>query len=303
MELYKKYRPKTLDKIMACTLTAELLKTMLERKTLPHALLFTGPKGCGKTSMARIVKDELKCSDMDFREINAANFRGIDTIREIQSVMDLSPCLGDVRVWLLDEVHKLSNDAQTAALKMLEDTPSHVYFLLATTEPEKLIPTFRSRPTEMQVRLFTHDEMLKLCHRVAKRESIQLTDDVYESIIDVAEGCARDALVILDKIRNLPSGKWTEAIDEERAKKNEAIDLCKALIGKKPWPAVAAILKNLKGEPEKIRHAVLGYAKWSILAGKDTFQAYTVIKLFENHFYDSHMPGLVAAAYEAVASK
>ena len=137
-ELYKKHRPKTLARVVGNKSTVEALRSMLEARTLPHTLLFHGPSGTGKTTLARIVKNELGCLPTDFHEHNSSDFRGIDFIRELRSKVNLAAA-GPCRVWIIDECHQLTRDAQNAALKILEDTPSHVYFFLCTTDPQKLI--------------------------------------------------------------------------------------------------------------------------------------------------------------------
>lgn len=254
---------------------------------------------CGKTTLARILKDSLECHDMDFKEVNSSSFRGIDTIRDIARVMNLAP-VGKCRIWLLDEVHKLSNDAQNAALKMLEDTPGHVYFFLCTTEPNKLIKAILTRCCEMPVRLLREQELEGLIQRVCKRENLALAQDVLDELVVSAQGSARTALVLLDKIANLPEGDRKRAIADKLAEDNEAIELCRALMAKAPWKKIASLLKNLKGEPEAIRWNVMGYARAVLLSGKQEAQAYFIIESFKQPFFDSKENGLVAACYEAL---
>jgi len=299
-ELYKTHRPRSLRAIIGAESSTAALINMLEKKTLPHTILFSGPSGCGKTTMARILKTELKCHDMDFKEMNCADFRGIDTIRDISRLMHLAPTGGDVRIWLLDEVHQLSKDGQHAALKILEDTPSHVYFFLCTTDPQKLLKTILTRCCQMPVRLLTHDELNTLIQRVLKRENQTVTESVIEEIIFNAQGSARTALVLLDKCLNLKEEEREEAVKVHAAEENEAIELCRALLSKtKEWKKIANILSNLKGEPESVRYAVLGYAR-AVLLKSQSPQAYGVICAFRDNFYDSKAAGLAAACFEAV---
>ena len=133
-ELYKKYRPSSLKGIIGNEATVRTLANMLERKTLPHTLLLQGPSGCGKTTLARILQAQLSCSEMDFCRAELLRFqrRGHHT----GNCKTDAPCSdgGMARIWLLDEVHQMTKDAQNAALKILEDTPNHVfYFFLCTT--------------------------------------------------------------------------------------------------------------------------------------------------------------------------
>lgn len=299
MEFYKKYRPKAFGTVIGNTETVGSLQNMLERKTLPHSILFHGPSGCGKTTLARILKRELKCNSLDFKELNCSDFRGIDTIRDIIRTMSLAPVGGDYRVWLLDEVHQLSKDGQNATLKMLEDTPNHVYFFLCTTDPQKLIKTIRTRCCEMPVRNLAVDELVKLQKRVKKREELDVSEEVLEDIASSSNGSARTALVLLDKISNLPKGQHETAIEAQLEEMNEAIELCRALIKKESWGRITNILKKLKTDPETVRWNVLGYAR-AVLLKKNSGQAYIVIDCFKEPFYNSKDAGLIAACYEAI---
>ena len=134
MELKDKYRPKSLDKIVEQPAMVSALKGFIAKNKIPHSMLFSGAAGCGKTTAARVVADLLKCGPTDFHEINSANFRGIDTVREIQQRINLHAIGGKSRVWLIDEAHQLTKDAQNGLLKILEECPKHVYFMLCTTD-------------------------------------------------------------------------------------------------------------------------------------------------------------------------
>lgn len=301
-ELYKVHRPRTLEKVIGAEQTCQALRNMLDKGTLPHTLLFTGPSGCGKTTLARILKTELQCHEMDFRELNCSDFRGIDTIREIARQMHLAPTGGKCRIWLLDEVHQLSKDGQNAALKILEDTPAHVYFFLCTTDPQKLLKTILTRCTEMPVRALSYPEIEGLVQKVCKREKIELTKDVLDELVGSANGSARTALVLLDKIANLKADQQVEALQQKLKEENEAIELCRLLMKKADWSQVAKCIKGLTAEPESVRRAVLGYAA-SVLLNKNDWQAFTILQAFDGHFYDTGKPGLVRACYDAIVSK
>jgi DNA polymerase III gamma/tau subunit len=296
-----KYRPKLLKDFLGNEDVTKSLRSMMEREEIPHTLLFTGPSGCGKTTLARIVAARLKCSSFDFTENNAADFRGIDSVRDILRQMTLSPMNGPCRIWLLDEAHQLSRDAQHALLKALEDTPTHVYFLLATTDPEKLLPTIKTRCVTFDVKPLSDQNMTILLDIVADKElGTPLRKEITDQIVQDSLGSARMSLSILDKILNMDAGDMLEAAKQQAANVNEAIDLCRALIGKKPWPVVAKIIKGIQQEPESVRRAVLGYAQ-SVLLGSNNGQAYIVLDAFRQPFYDLGKPGLTMAAYMAVS--
>jgi len=271
---------------------------MLERGTVPHTILFHGPSGCGKTTLARILKKELGCHDLDFSELNCSDFRGIDTVRDIRNTMQLAPVAGKCRAWLMDELHMMTSAGQNAALKIFEDTPAHVYFFLCTTDPQKLLKPVRNRCCEMPVEPLDESDMKKLIMGVCKQEGFKISRDTGEQIIDVSNGSARKCLVLLDKIKNVPEDERIHAITQEEDER-EGIDLCRALIRKEGWTKVAKILREIKGDPESIRWAVLGYCT-AILTKKNDAHAYHVLTCFENHFYDSKKAGLVGACYEAI---
>ncbi len=302
-ELYKVYRPKTLAEVIGNEGTIQSLQNMLEKKKLPHTLLLYGPSGCGKTTIGRILRRELGCGLLDYQEKNVSDFRGIDTIRDIAQVMPMAPSSGKCRIFLLDECHQLTKDAQNAALKILEDTPSHVYFILCTTDPAKLIPTVRKRCMPLPVELLDNEQMLKLLRRVNKKAELDVSTDHLELIAENCEGSARQALVLLDKVSHLAGkarGKAIhERLDEERS---EVIDLCRLLLKRGGWADVARLLRELKDvEEEKIRWAVMGYMNAILLSGKRMDQAAQVLQNFERPFYDSHRNGLTLACYTSIA--
>lgn len=249
--------------------------------------------------MARILKDKLGCSGMDFCELNCSDSRGIDTIREIARSMHLAPTGGKVRIWLLDEVHQLSKDAQHGSLKIFEDTPKHVYFFLCTTDPHKLLKTIRTRCTEMPVRDLTYDELEILIKQVCKKEEEKLDEEVLEAIITNAMGSARTALVLLDKALNLDEAERLEGVQLKAMEESKSIELCRILLQQGTWKQVTKILKGLTAEPETIRYSVMLYAN-AVLRSKKDVQAFRIIQAFEDNFYDSKAAGVVRACYECL---
>lgn len=303
MELYKKYRPKTFDEIIGQEHIIKSLKSMVEKNKVPHTLLFTGASGCGKTTIARIIRKELKCGKYDFIEMNCADVRGIDEVRKIRQRIQQAPINGKCRVWLIDEAHKLTNDAQNAFLKMLEDTPKHIYFMLATTEPNKLLKTIQTRSTEISVKGLTNTSMIKLISDICIKEKVKISDDVIDKIIENSEGSARKALVLLNQIIDLDSeDEMLEAI-KKSTMEEQAIQIARALHNPRTkWPEMAKILKdNETEEPEQIRWMILGYAK-AVLLGNSNIRnrAFEIIQVFRDNFYDSKNAGLTACCYEII---
>lgn len=300
MALYHKYRPTSLDEIVGNQETVLALKGLLQKEDIPHAFLFFGPTGCGKTTLGRIVAKHLGCEGDDFKEIDSADFRGIDTIREIRRQAHFKPIQSKVRVWLIDEAHRLTLDAQSALLKILEDTPKHVYFILATTEPQKLIPTIKGRCAQFQVSPLSDIQMKKLLHRIVKAEGKKLNKKVYEQIIQDSLGHPRNAIQILEQVLSVPPEKQLEVAKRSAEVQSQTIELCRALVNGEGWKKVSFILSGLKDEdPETIRRSILGYCNTAILKSTG-LSALSIAKIMEqmiDPFYSSGFPGLVFACY------
>ncbi len=301
MSLYLKYRPQNLSGIVGNTELVSALDGMLnDQEKCPHSFLLTGPTGCGKTTIGRIIAERLGCKGSDLREIDNANFRGIDTVREIIKQTQFKPLEGPCRVWIIDECHKMTNDAQNALLKILEDTPKHVYFILCTTDPQKLIGTIKGRCSVFTVKTLADAEMMGLLRRVVRAEGESLPKVVYEQIIQDSLGHSRNALQTLDQVLRVESEKRLEVAKRAAEEQSEAIELCRALIGRKDWKEIASILTGLKGqEPENIRRVVMGYAQ-AILLKTDNPQAGLVLEEFLEPFYNTGFPGLVYACYAVI---
>jgi DNA polymerase III delta prime subunit len=302
-ELYRKYRPKSLDTVVGQPEVCRDLKNFLETKRFPHVSLLAGPSGCGKTTLARIVARGLECSRQDFAEINCSDFRGVDTIREIRSLMALAPIGGKVRVWYVDECHNLTKDAQNAALKMWEDTPDHVYFVLATTEPEKLLKTVQTRAQWFKLKNLDKEILQALVIDVyAKETKDDIDPDIAERVAEAAEGSARKALVLLNGLIGLTEPQMQAAIGSPEFRA-EGIEIARALCnGQTNWSAMAKILKasTLGDKVESLRHMVLSYAKAILLNGAKNTRAIDCIFHFSKPFFDSKDAGFIGACYEVI---
>jgi len=299
MPLHIDYRPNDFKFFVGNEGTVKSIQTLLarENKDYPHAWLFQGPSGTGKTTLARIVAKRLGCDidTLDFTELDIAQLTGIDTAREIQSSMAYRPSHGSsVRVFLLDEVHMASRNFQNGLLQALEDTPQHVFFLLCTTEPKKLIPTVRNRCTAFSTALLPTDETIKLLDEVIAGEGLDQFDiETLEAIAEASQGSPRDALTILDKVLDLEPDERIAALDKSLEQK-QTIDLCRALLKEEAWGTIAAILKDITDEPEKVRQAVNGYMSAVLLGNKQISpRAINIMMCFDTPNFNDGKPGLV----------
>lgn len=267
-----------------------------------QAFLLYGPTGCGKTTLARIIAGELGVRGADFREVDSADFRGIDTIRDIRRQSNFVALESPRRVWLIDECHKLTNDAQNALLKGLEDPPPHVHYILATTDPQKLLPTIRGRCSQYELKPLNDNVMFRLLRKVVHSEGESLNREVYDQIIMDSQGLPRNALQILEQVFASPVGSRLQTARRQAEVQTQSIELCRALIKKDGWSKVSRILSELKeGEqdPENIRRQVLGYCQ-AVLLKDNEIRAGIIMEQFIDPFYNTGFPGLVFACYSVV---
>lgn len=217
--LYRRYRPRKLDEVVGQDQVTRPLSNSLKEGRVGHAYLFVGPRGCGKTSVARILAHEvngfpyeLEDDYVDIIEIDGASNRGIDNIRELREKVAIAPTLGKYKVYIIDEVHMLTKEAFNALLKTLEEPPEHVIFIMATTDVYKVPVTITSRAQTYTFKLADAGTMLSHLKSICEKEEIKITDDALAVVAKRGGGSFRDSLSLLDQISTLSSDEITKEL-------------------------------------------------------------------------------------------
>lgn len=220
--IYRKYRPFSFSEVLGQDHVVNIIKKSIKTRKISHAYLFSGPRGTGKTTMARLVAKAVNCekfenmddvcneceacieinkgSALDIIEMDAASNRGIDEIRFLRDGINFAPSRLGKKVYIIDEAHMLTKDAFNALLKTLEEPPAHVIFILATTEPHKLPITILSRVQRYDFRLVDKKQIKQKLYKIFEREQISVDEDVYDVIFDQSKGSFRDAESLVGKI-------------------------------------------------------------------------------------------------------
>jgi DNA polymerase III gamma/tau subunit len=308
MPLQIKHRPKSLEEIVGNDPLKKGIQEVLDRKDIPHVFLLVGPYGTGKTTIAHILKEKLGCEDVDFYQYTSTNFRGIDTARDI---IRNAPALphGEVKIYFLEEFHGQLTATQEALLEILEFPPAHTYFILATTNPEKINPGIITRSHMYTTSLLSSHQMRSLIVRVLDEEEIGMESEVIDEVIRAAEGSARQALKLVDQVMTADSVADALALIKSISATDEDIKLlCRAIYthetkGWTKWKEVLKCIESLgETDPEKTRRRILMYFTKALTGARDKDAAGKALKLisyFENNYYNSGRTGLISSCYMA----
>ena len=265
--LYRKYRPQSFNEIVGQEHIIQTLTNAIASGMISHAYLFCGPRGTGKTTIARLLAKALNCQNrkkgesepcnkcsscleirggrsMDLIEIDAASHRGIDDIRELKDGIRFSPTKSKYKVFIVDESHQLTKEAANALLKTLEEPPAHAIFILATTEIHKMIPTIISRCQRFDFRKLTLPEIIKRLNSIAKKEKVKIEKPALELIALNSGGSIRDAESLLNQLFTF-YGSSIEEIKAENIKDLLGLveiklvsDFTEFLVNKKPFETI-----------------------------------------------------------------
>ncbi|MBW3586102.1 MAG: DNA polymerase III subunit gamma/tau, partial [Cyanobacteria bacterium 0813] len=252
--LHHKYRPQTFAELVGQEAIAQTLTSAILQERIAPAYLFTGPRGTGKTSSARIFAKSLNCistvaptptpcgkcnvcqeiargSTLDVIEIDAASNTGVDNIRDLIERSQFSPVQCRYKVYVIDEVHMLSTQAFNALLKTLEEPPDRVVFVLATTDPQRVLPTIISRCQKFDFRRIPLDSMISHLHKIAQLENINIASDAVQMVAQIAQGGLRDAESLLDQLSLFPGQVTVEKVWDlvGAVPENDLMDLLQAI--------------------------------------------------------------------------
>lgn len=249
--LYRKYRSKKLSEIVGQAHITRLLERALKRGAVAHAYLLTGPRGVGKTSIARILAHEInnlpytdESTHLDIIEIDAASNNSVEDIRDLRDKVQIAPVSAPKKVYIIDEVHMLSKSAFNALLKTLEEPPEHVVFILATTDADKLPATILSRVQRFNFRLIGEADVVAHLRAIAEAERIKIDDDALWLIAEQGQGSFRDSISLLDQLQHVADGAITAQLIEESLGLASAQDV-DTLLAAAAAGDIAAIVQQL----------------------------------------------------------
>ncbi|OHA63446.1 MAG: DNA polymerase III, subunit gamma and tau [Candidatus Wildermuthbacteria bacterium RIFCSPHIGHO2_12_FULL_45_9] len=337
--LYRKYRPSSFGEVVGQEHIVKTIKNAVAGNLISHAYLFSGPRGSGKTSLARLLAKAVNCENpkdgepcnecsacqeisggraMDLIEIDAASNRGIEEMRDLKEGIKFAPVKLKYKVFIIDEAHQLSKDAANALLKTLEEPPAHAIFVLATTESHKMIPTIASRCQRFDFRKLTVQQMKGKLEEIAMTEKVNITLDALQLIALNSGGAMRDAISLLDRVITFYAGS-RKKIDTDEVKALLGIvdlqivaEFAQLLGEKKAGGAVEFLNKNLeegmdphefaKNVVEYLRHVMVLKINPQLAEGLEaqyTPEQITKLKEQGNLFAPAELPKIIERFLEA----
>ena len=271
-----KYRPRSLKDVVGQGAVVKSLQDAVKKATRPHAFLFTGPSGTGKTTLSRILAAGLGCSPSNILEVDAASNSGIDAMREVTSTLRYQG-FGETpnRAIIIDEAHALSKAAWQSMLKPIEEPPAHVFFFICTTEAGKVPETIVTRCHNYLLKPVKFDDIMDLLERVADAEGLSTPDAVLQMAGRACSGSPRQALVMLSMIQDCEDPDEAARLLETPLENKEVIDLCRLLLkGDLDWKKLTGTLKAMPDmSAESVRIVIVNYLAACIMGARSEGEA------------------------------
>lgn len=291
--MHVKYRPRKLADVYGQAEVVKSLAGVLKDKARPHAFLFCGPAGTGKTTLARILASEFKVAPSAIQEVDAATNRGIDAMRELTSSLRYQG-FGETpnRAIIIDECHQLTKEAWDSLLKSVEEPPEHVFFFFCTTNQSKVPATVVTRCLSYTLKPVRCDEVLDLLEEVAEDEKLKVSDAILGRVAQACAGSPRRALTMLAKVANCDDEDEARVLLEQPDEDVEIIDLCRLLVSGKlnDWKTITEKLKAVQDVgAEGIRIVIVNYLNACLMGskgGKDTTRLLDMLYVFSKQNYN-----------------
>lgn len=298
-ELINKYRPKTFAEVVGHHTVIKSLQAAL-KKGSAHTFMFSGPRGTGKTTLARIAAEAAGCSAHDLIEIDGATNTGIDDMRAVTATLMYQPLGGGAKAIIVDEVQAISKAAVSSLLKITEEPPSWTYWFLCTTEPTRISEALRSRCTHYTLKPVGLTTLIELLDDVARKEKLKVEDAVIDLCAKQADGSPRQALSNLSVCAEAKNAAEARELLRQAEEPEQAVALARALIKDAKWSDIQPILEGLKEvNPESVRHVVRAYVSAVVLKARSEGDAgfgVQILDAFSEPFHsaDGIAPLLVA---------
>lgn len=280
--LITRYRPKTFDEVVGHETIVRALKASLGR-SMSRQFLFVGPAGLGKTSIARILASEVGCKKPS--EIDAATYTGAEDMRAVAADASYKPLMGQSKVIIIDEAHRISAAAWASLLKPIEEPPPNVYWVLCTTDVGKVPQTIKTRCQLYEFRPLSDDEIWSLLVTVCELEKFDTPDEVLDSILNESQGSPRQALNFLSACFACTTREEAAPILRSSSQSKEVIDLCRFLVkpGAKQWRQAMVLLKSISDpNAESTRISIVNYLSVVLCNTKDEKEAVRLLRYIDS---------------------
>lgn len=277
------FRPSTYDEVIGQQHVINSLRSF-KKGTLPHAFLFSGGTGLGKTTIARIVAGEVDCDLKNLIEIDGATYTGVDIIKSLCKGLKY-PAHGKnpIKFVIIDECHRISPQSFDSLLKIIEEPPKHLYFAFCTTNLNKIPKTIQTRCTHYHLKDVNQDDLFELLEFISQDQDINLDDICLRIIIKVSYGSPRRAVNFLNKCRNCKSLKEVKEILEQPEDDGQVIELCREIIKGADWNKIITIIKSFEGKDyESVRINICNYLNVCILKARSGEQACKLLGILES---------------------